>query len=432
MSGASLADLDISKLTPAERDYIIGCWHFWRRKKQTPPKEIWDLWFLKCGRGFGKTRTGAEMTREKAQERNKIIHVVGRTARSCRDELICGESGLLACCQYDRNKPIYKKSECGVYFPLSNSLVKTFSGEEPDQLRGPQCHYYWADELSHWKYAEETYDNLCFGARLGNHVQGWVTSTPKPNKVTKSIIADSKDPSKKIFVVCGSTYENEFNLSPNFIDKMKKKYEGTRLGRQELHGEILDDNPNAIVKRKDIDNNRVTKSPEYMEVVNIGCDPSVTSSETSDESAEFGIIPVGRAKVNGDYHYYVLDDMSMNDATPAQWGAEVATCFNKHKANNIIAESNNGGEMILYVIRTIMKTSLVPVTLVHASRGKATRAEPIAALYEQGRVHHVGSFPYLEDQLCEWEPGDDSPDRLDALVWGITSLLDHNERIWRL
>ena len=268
------------------------------------------------------------------------------------------------------------------------------------------------DELAAWK-DQDTFSMLEFGLRLGDNPQCVITTTPRPTPLIKELVKR-----KDCYVTRGSTYENEDNLSDSYLERMKIKYEGTRIGRQELYAEILDDNPGALWRREDIDKSRVSMCPQLQRIV-VAIDPAVTNKEDSDES---GIIVVGIAKINGILHGYVLDDVSMK-GTPDQWGKKAVEVYHYWRADRLIGETNNGGDMIENLIRTIDPS--VAYKGVHASKGKQTRAEPISALYEQGRVHHVGTFATLEDQLCEWDPvnSSGSPDRLDALVWGLTETM---------
>lgn len=340
--------------------------------------------------------------------------------------MIEGDSGLLACSP-PWNYPKYEPSKRRLTWP-NGAVATTFSGDEPDQLRGPQADSVWADEPAKWKYAQEAWDNLEMGLRLGQNPQVVATTTPRPIPLIKTLMADERsenNPSGRTVVTRGHTSENRANLAEVFVNRVIRRYEGTRLGRQELAGEILDDNPNALWRRSEmIEKHRVTFAPDLMRIV-VGVDPQVADpAQTSDEqSAETGIVVAGMTK--GDYpHFYVLDDKSLRDS-PDKWAREVITAYKRNKADRVIGETNNGGALIEANIRTVDKN--VPYKGVHASRGKVTRAEPIAALYEQGRVHHVGSFPDLEDQMCQWQPGEKSPDRMDALVWSLTELSTGHE-----
>ena len=271
------------------------------------------------------------------------------------------------------------------------------------------------DELAAWRYADEAWDMLMFGLRLGGDPRVVVTTTPRPTKIVKALVADVTTATTR-----GSTYDNAGNLAPTFLAKVRKKYEGTRLGRQELNAEILDDNPHALWQRGRIDELRVTQHPDLVVAVT-GVDPAATSGE---DSAETGIIGFGigwcSCKGAPELHGFVLEDASLR-GSPGEWGAAAVTTHHKIRGDRVVGEVNNGGEMVGHVVQTA--GPLVPFRKVYASRGKATRAEPIAALYEQGRIHHVGVFPELEDQMCEWQPGMTSPDRLDAMVWAATDAI---------
>lgn len=362
---------------------------------------------LMAGRGAGKTRSGAEYTKWMVEHGGaRHIALVARTAADVRDVVVEGESGLLSV--YPPNdRPRYEPSKRRITFK-NGAIATTFSADEPDALRGPQSDFAWADELAAWRYPE-AWDNLMMGHRLGAHPRCVVTTTPKPVPLVRDILK-----SPDAVVTKATTYANLANLAPSFINFIVGKYEGTRLGRQELNAELLEDTPGALWTRGRIEALRVTELPEIVRIV-VAIDPSTTSKE---ESAETGII-VAALGANG--HGYVLDDVSLRD-TPDAWGRQAVAAYNKHRADRIYGEANNGGDMIETVIRTI--DPKVAYQAVHASRGKDTRAEPVSALYEQGKVHHLGQFAELEDQLCTWVPGQaKSPDRLDALVWALTALM---------
>jgi len=394
----------ISALTPQEAEALLYDWQLWARENQLPPPGEWRKWLCNAGRGWGKTRTGAEWVKWRVNNGYRYVALVGRTSADVRDVMICGESGLLSIYP-KRERPRYVASRRSVEWP-NGVIGKCYSAEEPDQMRGPQHDTAWADELASWKY-RDAWDQLMFGLRLGKDPRVVITTTPRPTPIIKEIIADPST-----VVVRGSTFDNKANLAAAFIDTIVQRYEGTRLGRQELYAEVLDDNPGALWRRADIEDARVRRAPAMRRVV-VAIDPEATSGE---ESAETGIIAAGEG-VDGEY--YVLKDVSRRD-TPNGWARAAIAIFNELRADRIVAEINNGGEMIEAVLRSV--DPYISYYGVHASRGKATRAEPIAALYEQGRVHHVGSFPELEDQMCEWSPGQKSPDRMDALVWALTEL----------
>lgn len=344
------------------------------------------------------------------------IALVAPTAADARDVLVEGQSGILAVCP-DWNRPIYESSKRRITWP-NGAIATTYSADEPERLRGPQHDAAACDELAAWRYPE-AWDMLQFGLRLGDDPRCVVATTPKPVKLLKELLARE---GKDIVVTRGSTYENKANLARKFLETIVTKYEGTRLGRQELLAELLTDVPNALWQRSKIDELRVGKAPELQRIV-VAIDPAAKSTEGSDET---GIIVAGLAK-NG--HGYLLDDLS-GHYQPLGWARKAIWAYQHYKADRIIAEINNGGEMVEATLRSVDKT--VSYKAVHATRGKVIRAEPIAAFYEQGKVHHVGNFPQLEDQLCEMTLDFDrtaagySPDRLDAAVWAMTELMPGN------
>ena len=408
----------INSLTQKEAEALIYDWEFWARPKQLPPGWDWYIWLLLSGRGGGKTRTGAELTVKWANEGFSPIALVAQTKADARDTMVeVGDSAILNICP-PWFRPDYESSKRRLTFP-NGVLAIIYSGDEPEQLRGPQHQKAWVDELAKFKYPKDSWDNLMFGLRIGTKPQAVVTTTPKPIKVIKELLADERTATTR-----GHTLENKDNLAPDFLRYIMRKYEGTRLGRQELAGEMLDDNPDALWERGRIDELRVKKHPDLIRVV-VGVDPAATANE---ESSDTGIVVAGIAPVNGEMHGYILDDLTLK-GTPDQWATAAVTGYHKAKADKIIGEVNNGGDMVGYTVRTVDKS--VAFKSVHASRGKYVRAEPVSALYEQGRVHHVGFFSDLEDQLCEWEPGDTSPDRLDALVWALTELMLEEAKLVR-
>lgn len=399
---AALADL-----ADAECEALLYDWAgLWARENQLPPAGSWFAWLLLAGRGFGKSRTGAEYIRDRVEHHGaRRVALVGPTSADVRDVMVEGESGLLAVCP-PWSRPVYEPSKRRLTWP-NGAIATCYSADEPNRLRGPQHDAAWADELAAWRYADDAWDNLLLGLRLGNDPRVVVTTTPRPTKIIKGLMVDTGT-----VITRGSTYDNAANLAAPFLDKVRKKFEGTRLGRQELHAEILDDNPNALWQRAVIDTLRVLQHPDLERVV-VAVDPAITANEDSDET---GIVVEGRGVDGGGY---VLEDASMK-GSPDAWGRAAVTAYHKHKADLIVAEANQGGDMVRHVIATV--DPKVKVKLVHASRGKVIRAEPVAALYEQGRYHHVGTFAQLEDQMCEWQPGAPSPDRMDAHVWGATEL----------
>ena len=399
----------IGSLSERERFDAMYDWSVWRRPKQTTPPGDWRVWLILAGRGFGKTRTGAEFVREQVNAgRYSRIALVGATAADVRDTMIEGESGLLAVFPPDQ-RPRYEPSKRRVTFH-NGATASAFSADEPDRLRGPNHDLAWADELAAWRYVD-AWDQLMLGLRLGDHPRVVVTTTPRPTALIRRL-ARSDDGT--VHATTGSTYENAANLAADFIAEMRRRYEGTRLGRQELEAQILDDVEGALWDRVAIDETRTTDTPPLRRIV-VAIDPAVTSGENSDET---GIIVAGVAQ-NGDA--YILDDRTMR-ASPNDWASAAVAAYHRHKADLIVAEANQGGDLVENVLKAV--DPRVPVHLVRASRGKRTRAEPVAALYEQRRAHHVGFFPELEDQLCSWVPDvGSSPDRLDALVWALTDLV---------
>jgi predicted phage terminase large subunit-like protein len=360
-----------------------------------------------AGRGFGKTRAGAEWVKQQVNGGRRRVALVARTSADAREVMIEGESGLLAVCRADNVIPLYEPSKRRVTWP-NGAIATTYSADEPDRLRGPQHDAAWCDELASWRY-EDTWDNLQLGLRLGNTPQTIVTTTPKPQKLLKTILA-----APDTAVTRGVTYDNRVNLPQSFLTAIARQYEGTRLGRQELYAELLEDTVGALWTRANLDEYRVSRQPDMARVV-VAVDPAVTNNPNSDET---GIVVCG---LGTDGHGYILDDRSVR-TSPDTWARVVVDAYRTYGADRIIAEANNGGDLVELVIRTV--DANVPYRAVRASRGKIARAEPVAALYEQGRVHHVGAFATLEDQLTSYVPeAHGSPDRLDALVWGLTELI---------
>ncbi len=406
----------VESLSEAEAAALLYDWALWGRPEQQPPVGDWFCWFIRTGRGWGKTRTGSEWILKRVREGARHIALIGQTTADVRDTMIeIGDSALLKIAPSDE-RPDYEPSKRRLVFP-NGAVATTFSGDKPDQLRGPQHDTVWIDEFAKFQYPEETWDNMEFGLRLGDAYglkpQVLVTTTPRPIKVVKKVVAEPTTVD-----VRGSTIENAANLSPSFIRRMREKYEGTRIGRQELNGEILDDNPFALWHQAMIDAARVRVHPDLSRIV-VGVDPAVSSSSTSDDT---GIVVAG---IGSDREYYVLGDHSLH-GSPHEWAVAVHRAHVIHMADRVVGEVNNGGDLVEVNIRTVDRDYRIPYEPVHATRGKHVRAEPIAALYEQGRVHHVGIFPELEDQMTSWVPGDKSPDRMDALVWALWWLTEHN------
>ena len=415
----------LAELSDAEADVLLHDWEFWARPDQIPPDGSWTYWLILAGRGFGKTRTGAEWVRQEVQS-TRFVNLIGATADDARDIMIEGESGILATCpQIER--PDYKASQRKLVWPNgATSLI--FTADEPERLRGKQHSALWADELAAWRYPE-SWAQAKFGLRLGERPRACITTTPKPSTLIRELMAD---PATRI--TRGTTYANRENLAPSFFSEIVKTYEGTRLGRQELNAEVLDDNPNALWQRAQIDATRWPPMPtdpdkrkeflaQFRRIV-VAIDPATTSNEHSDET---GIIVAG---ITRDEQMGVLADRSLL-GTPDQWARAAVNAYKEFDADRIIAETNNGGDMVEAVIRQVDRS--VSYRKVTATRGKTIRAEPVAALYEQGRAHHVGPFDPLEDQMTGYDPTDvqrvKSPDRMDALVWAGTELFGGFSRI---
>jgi predicted phage terminase large subunit-like protein len=376
------------------------------RDDQNAPIGDWTTWLIKAGRGWGKTRCGAEWVRMVAEANpDARIALVGPTAADVRDVMIEGESGIRAIAP-PWAVPVYEPSKRRLTWP-NGAMAVAYSADEPDRLRGPQHTAALCDEAAAWRYPD-AWDMLMMGLRLGQRPQVVVTTTPKPVPLMRTI-----ESTPGCIVTRGRTMDNAINLAPTFLTALMARYEGTRLGRQELEGEDLVDNPDALWSRAGLDDRRARDVQELARVV-VAIDPAVTSRDDSDET---GIIVAG---VGHDRRGYVLADLS-GRYKPDEWARIAIGAYHEYKADRIVAEANQGGEMVQHVLRTV--DADVPLRLVHASRGKVARAEPVAALYEQGKVSHVGAHAKLEDQLCTWQPGMASPDRMDALVWAVTELM---------
>jgi len=398
-------------------------WKFWARPNQLCPEGDWTTWLILAGRGFGKTRCGAETIRDwvcgptpTAKGRYSRIALVAETASDARDVMVEGESGLLAV-HPPEFRPIYEPSKRRVTWP-NGAVGFLYNATQPDQLRGPQHDAAWCDEVAKWQYMQDSWDQLQFGLRLGEQPRQIVTTTPRPLPLIRKLVGDADT-----IVTRGRTYDNADNLAAPFLRQIEDRYGGTRLGRQELDGEILDDIPGALWTRASIDDARLNEAPEDLERVYVAVDPATSSEEHSDEN---GIVVVGLARDKDGYaRGYVLEDGSLK-GNPEEWARKAVSLYRKYSADKIIAEKNQGGEMVSHTIKSVDRS--VPVELVHASRGKIVRAEPISALYEQGRIHHVGRHDLLEDQMCTFSIDQirrhGSPDRVDALVWGLTKIFD--------
>ena len=384
-----------------------------------PPEGDWTTWVFLGGRGAGKTRAGAEWVRGMAlglppfaARPHGRIALVGETYLDVREVMVEGISGLLAV-HPDHERPDFQVSRRRVVWP-NGAVAQLFSSEDPEGLRGPQFDAAWCDELAKWRRIGETWDMLQFGLRLGEAPRQCVTTTPRAVPLLRRLLDDPHT-----VTTHARTHDNAANLSPAFLDTVVKRYAGTRLGRQELDGELIADRTDALWKRDQLDLQRWPGSLPDLRRVVVAVDPPATSGETADAC---GIVSAG---IDGAGRLFVLDDKSIAGATPAAWADRAIGVFRRRNADTIVAEVNQGGEMVTAVLRQVDET--VPVRTVRATRGKWLRAEPVAALYEQGRVFHTKTFAALEDEMCDFGPdglsGGRSPDRLDALVWAITALM---------
>lgn len=389
---------------------------------QHPPEGEWDVWLLLAGRGSGKTEAGARYVDAHANGPACLsgsvphrIAVVAPSHDDAVDTCVRGESGLLRTDPRIRFHPgAMLKSDLTWPNGSEAQLFGTFAPEDVERFRGPQHCLVWGDEFAAWRKLDESWDMIQFGLRLGPHPHMVLTTTPKRHPLLRRLMADPTTA-----VVHAKTSDNP-SLPQERRDRLYRMYGGTTIGRQELDAEVIDDVAGALWKRLHIDAGRIDSAPPMTRVV-VAIDPSATSAESSDEA---GIIVAG---VNWAGHGYILSDDSLR-ASPASWAQAAVDAYRRHKADRIVAEVNNGGEMVEHVIRSVDPS--VAYTAVTASRGKQTRAEPVSALYEQGRVHHVGAFPELEDQMCSWVPGEKSPDRMDAAVWALTELMVGRDDPW--
>jgi phage terminase large subunit-like protein len=402
------------ELTPLECALLFHDWTFWSRPDQATPPGDWIIWLILAGRGAGKTRAGAEAVRAWAQT-YPIVNLIGPTLADAREIMVKGESGILACCRRDE-RPRFLAADLRLEWP-NGAVSALFSAEEPDRLRGKQHMKLWCDELAAWR-EPGAFDQAMLGLRLGNRPQAIVTTTPRPSKIIKALV-NGKD----TIVTRGSTFDNKPHLARAFIERITARYQGRAIGRQELLAEIVEESPGALWTRALIERQRVQPEAaprEFAEIV-VAVDPPARSGSKSDEC---GLIVAAKAE-NG--LFYVLADLTSQGETPGAWGARVGAAFRGFKANRVVAEVNNGGDMVAEVLR--QSEPNLPVRAVHATRGKFLRAEPIAAAYERGLVFHVGAFGKLEDQMCALTPDFDrraagfSPDRADALVWALADLI---------
>lgn len=411
----------LETLTDDQVEELLWDWRFWARPQQIAPEGDWLTWVIDAGRGFGKTRAGAEWVKEQVESGRRRIALIGETHKDLVEIMVYGDSGIESVYPDHQKPKIVTNPNVRIDFH-NGAVALGYNATKPGQLRGPQFDCAWCDELAKWAYARETWDMLQFGLRLGENPQTLVTTTPRPIPLLKEILRD-----EDTVVTTGSTFDNQANLAKSFIKKIQKKYGGTRLGRQELHAEMLDDLPGALWTRDMFDPGpdskrigRLHEAPQLARVV-VAVDPSGTAGE-EDDGDSIGIVIAGKG-IDG--RGYVLGDWSCK-LSPDGWGKRAVSAYEFFDADRIVAERNFGGAMVEHVIRTVnQKVSYKEVV---ASRGKVARAEPVAALYEQGRISHVGSdLEMLEDQLCMIGPtgyiGEGSPDRADALVWALSELM---------
>ena len=395
------------------------------RDKQLQPKTKHYIWLILAGRGWGKTRTGAQDIALYAL-RNKNVNcaVVAPTSGDLRRVCFGGPSGIVSiipkeCMSEVKNIKGYSSSMNEIRLH-NGSKITGYAASEPERLRGPQFHRAWCDEVAAWRYPE-AFDQLMFGLRLGINPQCLITTTPKPTKIIRDLVARDD-----VVVTSGNTFENEENLADSALAMLRDKYEGTTLGRQELYAEIIENLEGALWTSKLIDESRFDDKKEIsLTQIIVAVDPAVTNNEDSDET---GIVVVGK-DINNEY--YVLEDAT-GKYSPDAWAKKAINCYYNWNADRIVAEVNNGGDLVERLLRGVDDN--IPYRSVRATRGKMVRAEPIAALYEQRRVHHMGYFPELESQMCsyigETKP---SPDRLDALVWGMTEISKSKGNVnWRI
>jgi phage terminase large subunit-like protein len=393
---------------------------FWAHPHQVPPEGDWRSWVIMGGRGAGKTRAGAEWVRTMVEGdmpgdagRAKRVALVGETFDQVRDVMIFGDSGIMACSPPDR-RPEWQASRRRLVWP-NGAVAEAHSASSPEHMRGPQFDAAWVDELAKWKKARDAYDQLQFALRLGDCPQQVITTTPRNVKVLKQVL----DAGTTV-VTHAPTEANRANLAGSFLEEVRARFGNTRMGRQELDGLLLDDLEGALWASGMLEDARVAELPEFERVV-VAVDPAVSSKKASDAC---GIVVAGLVRSGTGWEAVVLEDATVEGATPTGWAHAAIAAFERHGADRIVAEVNQGGDLVETLIHQL--NPLVPYRSVHASRGKAARAEPVAALYEQGRVKHFGDLGALEDQMCQMTTtgfhGSGSPDRVDALVWALTEL----------
>ena len=391
---------------------LDGLWDFQGREEQMPPPGDWRTWLILGGRGSGKTRAGAEWVHAIAsagRTSDLRITLIAETLGDAREVMIDGISGIRRIAR--RRRPEFEISRRRLVWP-NGAVAQIFSSEDPESLRGPQFHLAWCDERAKWKHGQETWDMLQFGLRLGTEPRQLVTTTPRSIPLLKALIGD---PGTRLTRI--STRDNAGNLAPGFIDALDARYGGSRLGRQELDGELIEDREDALWRRAMIETAAIRFAGDIRRIVVAVDPPAAAGAHSCCGIVVAGLEASGRA--------VVLADCSIEGASPAGWARAVARAYRRFSPDRIVAEINQGGDMVTAMLKSIDQS--LPVSTVRATRGKYLRAEPVAALYEQGRVAHAGRFPALADQMCDFGPdglsAGRSPDRLDALVWALTALM---------
>ncbi|MEI2805101.1 DNA-packaging protein [Albidovulum sp.] len=424
-------DAFLAGLTDEALMALPWLFEFWALPHQLAPEGAWKTWVIMGGRGAGKTRAGAEWVRAQVEGSRagdpgqaRRVALVGETIDQVREVMIFGESGILACSPPDR-RPAWEATRKRLVWP-NGAVAEVYSAFDPDSLRGPQFDAAWVDELAKWKKAKETWDMLQFALRLGEHPRQVVTTTPRNVGVLKTIV---KNPSTVL--TQAPTEANRAYLAASFLEEVRTRYAGTRTEREELDGVLLEEAEGALWTTARLDAGRKAAPGGFSRIV-VAVDPPVTGHAGSDEC---GIVVVG-ALTEGppsDWRAFVLEDATVRGASPADWARAAIAAMDRHGADRLVAEVNQGGDLVETVVRQI--DPMVPFRAVRASRGKTARAEPVAALYDQGRVHHAGSFHALEDQMCRMTvtgyEGQGSPDRVDALVWALTDLMVEPAARWR-
>ncbi|MEG3163781.1 terminase family protein [Sphingomonas sp. PB2P19] len=402
----------LRRLTTPELRALADHWPLWAHDGQAVDRDDWRVWLIRAGRGFGKTRAGAEWVSAIARARPEArIALVGGTMDDVRRVMIEGKSGLIAVAR--AHEPYAWRRYDGEFHFASGARAYAYSAEVPESLRGPEHDAAWCDEIGKWRRGDAAWDNLLLGLRIGERPQVLVTTTPRPTRLMRRVMA-----MKDCIETRGRTHDN-LHLDAGWVAQMEDLYGGTRLGRQELDGEMIDEVVGALWTRAGLETRRVRAMPVARTRVVVGVDPPASIGGDA-----CGIVVVARG---ADDLAYVLEDASVSGLSPEGWARAVADCVARHGADRVIAEKNQGGAMVESVLRGADR--VMPLTLVHAALGKVARAEPVAALYESGRAWHVGGFPALEDELCGlvvgggYEGPGRSPDRADALVWAMTALM---------